>query len=294
VEVAGEAGTRLNFVFLGVGADLVGVHAHHGDLDGAHEVEVVVAQVVGRSFEVILVEGAGVVGDAVQDWLSCSHGGLVGDQVEVEFSVTLLLDDTSVNDGTGARVEAVLVLLVEETMLDVAVNQAEDDLGLVSLRGRLQHVGDDLHLMFLDLSSHGGTAHAVSVNDDLLGEPAGVLLEVPDGLADKVLDDLSPLNCGEDLLDLSPALVFVLFGVLLGDFGEFLLVHFGEALGEVFVGSGAAPDEFAAPAHDEVDADGHGVAEVRHIQAVEVESHLGVHLLEEVRQHTHGDTLGAS
>ena len=113
VQVAGEADTWLNLVFLGVGADLVSVHAHHGDLDGAHEVEVVVAQVVGRSFEVILVEGAGVVGDAVQDWLSCSHGGLVGDQVEVEFSVTLLLDDTSVNDGTRARVEAVLVLLVE-------------------------------------------------------------------------------------------------------------------------------------------------------------------------------------
>jgi hypothetical protein len=235
VQVAGEAGTGLNLVLLGVGADLVRVHADHGDLDGAHEVEVVVAQVVGRSFEVILVEGAGIVGDAVQDWLSCSHGGLVGDQVEVEFSVTLLLNDTSVNDGTGTRVEAVLVLLVEETMLDVAIDQAEDDLGPVSLRGGLQHVSDDLHLMLLNLSSHGGAAHTVSVNDDLLGEPAGVLLEVANSLADKGLDDLSPLNCGEDLLDLSPALVFIRFGVLLGDFGEFLFVHLGEALSEVFV-----------------------------------------------------------
>lgn len=92
-------------------------------------------------------------------------------------------------------------------MLDVAIYQAEDDLGLVGLRGCLQHVGDDLHLMILDLSSHRGTAHAISVNDNLLGEPAGVLLEVPDGLTDEGLDDLSPLNRGQLLLDLSSALV---------------------------------------------------------------------------------------
>ena len=46
MEIAGETNARLALVLLSVGADLVSVHAHHGDLDGAREVEVVVAQVI--------------------------------------------------------------------------------------------------------------------------------------------------------------------------------------------------------------------------------------------------------
>ena len=90
------------------------------------------------------------------------------DHVEVKDSVSLNFDNSGVDDCAVARIEAVLAGLHEHTMLDVAVNQAIEDLGLVSWRGVLEQVSDYLHFVLLDLSSHCGTTHAVSVNDDLL------------------------------------------------------------------------------------------------------------------------------
>lgn len=50
-----------NLVFVSVGAKLVSVHAHHGDLDWSCEVEVVVAQVISRGLELLLVHASGVI-----------------------------------------------------------------------------------------------------------------------------------------------------------------------------------------------------------------------------------------
>ena len=47
MEIAREANAWHTLVLLSVGADLVSIHANHGDFDGASEVEVVVAQVIG-------------------------------------------------------------------------------------------------------------------------------------------------------------------------------------------------------------------------------------------------------
>jgi hypothetical protein len=54
MEIAGEAYARYALVLLGISADLVSVHAYHGDLNRASKVEVVVAQVIGRGLELIL------------------------------------------------------------------------------------------------------------------------------------------------------------------------------------------------------------------------------------------------
>ena len=70
--------------------------------------------------------------------------------------------------------------------------------------------------------------------------------------------------------------------MLLGDSGHFLLVKLSEALSEIFVGSGGTPDEFAAATHYEVDADHHGVGELRDLQTIEIKFDLGVHLLKQV------------
>ena len=72
-----------DFVLLGVGADLVSIHANHWDLDGAGKIEIVVAQVIGGCLEVILVELRRVVDNLVENWLSSCNGGLVRDQIEV-------------------------------------------------------------------------------------------------------------------------------------------------------------------------------------------------------------------
>ncbi len=92
VKIICEVWIWLNLVFLSVVTDLVGVHANHRDLDGTHEVEVVVAEMIGRSLEVNLIKAAGIVCDSVQDWLSCTLHDFMRDQKEVEFSIALLLD----------------------------------------------------------------------------------------------------------------------------------------------------------------------------------------------------------
>ena len=90
------------------------------------------------------------------------------DHIEVKGDVSLIFDNNGVNDCAVARIEVVLVGLHEHTVLDVAVNQAIEDLGLVSWRGVLKQISDYLHFVLLYLSSHSGAAHTVSVNDDLL------------------------------------------------------------------------------------------------------------------------------
>ena len=151
VEEASHVLVGLNFVLLCVCADLVGVHANHGDLDRACKVEVVVAQVIGCSFEIVLIQGGCVIGNTIQDWLGCSYGRFVWNKVEVIKLVPLILNNTSINTGAWARVEAVLVLLVEESVLDVSIDEAEHNLRLVPLSGVFKHVSYDLDFVLLDL-----------------------------------------------------------------------------------------------------------------------------------------------
>jgi hypothetical protein len=80
--------------------------------------------------------------------------------------------------------------------MTVAINKADDNFWLIILSGCLQHVGDNFHLMILDFISHSGTTHTVSIYYNLLREFTCILLKVPDSLSDKVLNDLSSLNCG--------------------------------------------------------------------------------------------------
>ena len=125
------------------------------------------------------------------------------DHVEVKDSVSLNFDNSGVDDCAVARIEAVLAGLHEHTVLDVAVNQAIEDLGLVSWRGVLEQVSDYLHFVLLDLSSHCGTTHAVSVNDDLLRETFSIFLIITHGIINETLKDVGSLKCCEQLLDLS-------------------------------------------------------------------------------------------
>jgi hypothetical protein len=113
MQVAREAGTGHNLVLLSVIADLVGVHAHHRDLDRARKVEIVVAQVVGGCLESILVKSASVPHYLVKYRLSCSHCSLVRDHIEVKVLITLVLNEGSVDYCAWARVQAVLILLRE-------------------------------------------------------------------------------------------------------------------------------------------------------------------------------------
>jgi len=154
VEEASHFVVRYNMVLLCVCADLMGVHAYHRDLDWSRKIKVVVAQVVCSSFEILLIQGACVIGDTVKHRLSSSYGSLVRDQIEIEKLVALLLNNTGVHTGSWAWVEAVPVLLVEESVLNVSIDEANDNLRLVVLSGVFKHVSYYLNFVFLNLLGH--------------------------------------------------------------------------------------------------------------------------------------------
>ena len=136
----------LDKVVLDIVAELVGVHADHGYLDGAAEVVVVVAHVIGGCLELNLCQLRRVVGHSEEHRLCCSNCGAMRDHVEVIKLVALILNQASVNNGTLPWVQIVHALLVEETLLHVAVNYAVNNLGFVALGGLLEHIYDLLDL----------------------------------------------------------------------------------------------------------------------------------------------------
>ena len=108
------------------------IHANHGYLDGASKVEVVVAQVIGRGLKLILSHRGCIVNHLVQHWLCGGDCGFVRDQVEVKLGVALAFNDCGVNYSSWARIQAILSLFYEKTMLNVAIDQAVDNLRLVA------------------------------------------------------------------------------------------------------------------------------------------------------------------
>jgi len=120
---------------------LVCIHADHGNLDGSIKVEVVVAEVIGASLELVLGQLRCIVGDLEEHRLGSSHSRLMRDHVEIEDSVALLLHERDVDHRTCARVDVgMLVVSVEESVLNVPVNKTVDNLGLVPCLLSLQGV----------------------------------------------------------------------------------------------------------------------------------------------------------
>lgn len=104
------------------------------------------------------------------------------------------LNNSRVYNGTISWVKAILVLLHKQTMLDVAVDQAVEDLGLISWGRILEQVSDHLDLMFLDFSCHCWASHAISINDDLLGKSLSIFLIIAHGIVDEALEGLSSFS----------------------------------------------------------------------------------------------------
>ena len=104
MEVKGQVLIGHELVLLGIGCNLVGVHAHHGYLDGASEVEIVVTQVICGGLELVLGHLSRIVYCLVEDRLGSGNSCLVRDEVEVELVVALNFDKSGVDDGSWAWV----------------------------------------------------------------------------------------------------------------------------------------------------------------------------------------------
>ena len=269
----------LDKVILHIVAELVGVHADHGYLDGAAEVVVVVAQVIGGCLELNLCQLRRIVGNSEEHRLRGGNCGTVRDHVEVKKLVALILNEASVHNGTLAWVKVVHTLLVEEAMLHIAVNYAINDLGFVALGGLLEHVYDLLDLFGLYFSSQAGPTSAISVNDDLLRQHLIVLLVLADHFKDELADHGSAALGDQILLNLPSVLLF-------GDTRDLLPVNLTRALREIWGVSRGATDQLLSIVGNDIEANDHRVLEGREAQTIEVAFQLGVHLLDDVRHDT--------
>ena len=101
----------------------------------------------------ILVDLASIVSNSEENWLGSGYSCLVWNKVEIVSIVSLVLDNTSVNTRTFTWVEIVLSSLVEKSVLNVTVDKAVDNLGLVPWGCVFKHVSNNFDLMSLDFSS---------------------------------------------------------------------------------------------------------------------------------------------
>ena len=105
-----ESSVRLlNLVLLDIGAELVSIHAHHGNLDWTSEVEIVVAEMIGRSLKLLLVHSCGVIDRSIEYRLSSGDRGLMRNQVEIEKLVTLVLNNCCVDNCSWTGIQEILV-----------------------------------------------------------------------------------------------------------------------------------------------------------------------------------------
>jgi hypothetical protein len=248
----------LDKVILHVVAELVGVHADHGYLDGAAEIVVVVAQVIGGCLDLNLCQLRRVIGNPEEHRLRGGNCGTMRDHVEVKKLVTLILNETSVHYRSLAWVQIVHTLLVEEAMLHIAVNYAVNDFGFVALGGLLQHVYDLLDLFGLHFSSQAGTTRAISINDDLLRQHLVVLLVLADHFKDELADHGSAALCDQILLNLPSVLLF-------RDDRDLLPVNLTCALREIRGVSRGATDQLLSPVRNDIETNDHRVLEGREI-----------------------------
>lgn len=118
VEVAGETLTGNRNVLRVVG-DLVGVHHCGWYLDRAHEVEVVVAQVIRELFNLFLGQRGRVLDNIVVDRKGGGDCCPVSNHVEVKSSLCILvLNQSSVDYGTWRWVFVNIVPLLSESTVD--------------------------------------------------------------------------------------------------------------------------------------------------------------------------------
>lgn len=230
VKEGGKSFVGKNPIFLGIGSNLVCIHADHGNLDGTRKVVVIVAQMIGRVFKLILADLAGVVCNFEENWLGCCYSCLVWNKVEVISVVTLVLDKSGIYNSTWAWIQARIVLPSEKSVLNVTVHEAVNNLGSVSLSCVFEQSSDQLDLSFLNFSTHGGASHTISVDHNLLWKNTIYLLIGSHGLTDKVFYDFRSLICGSLLQDLSKFSTLVFLSFLIRNWWRFLLIELGQAL----------------------------------------------------------------
>jgi len=88
--------------------NLMCVHNRAGYFDGAHKVEVVVAKVVCELFNLLVGQSGSVLGHVIVHRQGSSNCGLVRDHVEIECTVSRMLDEALIDNCPRGRVGVVI------------------------------------------------------------------------------------------------------------------------------------------------------------------------------------------
>lgn len=165
VQVRRERVTGLDAQVVGVVCNLVRVHDRTRNLDGPHEVKVVVAQVVCELLDLALSHRRRVPDNEVVHRQGRRDSRLVGHHVEVEAArAGSVFGDRSVDDRAGRWVRIGVALLFDQSGVDLLVNKAVDELGVVIACHTLDRFVDRINFILNYFGLVARTADTVSVD----------------------------------------------------------------------------------------------------------------------------------
>lgn len=173
MEVAVQPLTGEDFQIVRIVCDLVGIHDGAGNLDRAHEVEVVVAQVICELFNLALIHQSRVFDDEVVHGQSSRNRRFVGNHVEIKGAIAIcgsMLNKTGIHDSSWGRVSVSVTLFLNQSRVDSLVDEAVQDLRVVVLH----EVSNGLLDCGLFIADHfflvTRATDSISVDRDLIGQ----------------------------------------------------------------------------------------------------------------------------
>ena len=280
MEVGGQSLAGQNADVVRVVCNFVRVHNSAWNLDGPHEVEVVVAQVVRERLNFLRGHRCRVLNHEVVHGEGSGNRGPVRDHVEIEAAVAIsrcVLSQTGVDDRTRRWIGVVVASALDKSSVDLFVDEAVDELRVIIWLNTSDSRFNLRRLIPNDLLLVAGTSDAVPVDRDLLWQGLIDLEVLVESAQDKVDDDVGSV--------LANLLLLLVFGDLLSNqvVKKVLPDDLSIVLSEVAGVGGGHSNYCGATSSHNVSANNHGVLHLLiHFQAVQVFLALGVDLLEDV------------
>lgn len=131
------------------------------------------------SFDLFFVHCRSVEHNFVVNRESSGDCGTVRDEEEIEQFVSLVLDQTRVEDSSWSRVHiASAIVSFEESVSDTLIDEAVNNLGHVALSKAADGINHSWNLHLLDFLIHSRTSNTISVDYNLFRKSTFVALLV--------------------------------------------------------------------------------------------------------------------
>ena len=110
------------------------VHHCTWHFNGPHKVEVVVAQMVCKFLNLLLLHCGCVLNNKVMNWQGCSDCGSVCNHVEVKATISVhwaMFDKACVDNSTWSWVCIAVSLFLNKSSVDLFVDKCVKELGVI-------------------------------------------------------------------------------------------------------------------------------------------------------------------